>query len=133
MTTARNVNFDTGYMELYVQSATLNGVASMRNWKGCGFYTKGGVLELTFGRKESSSRAQMEGSPLSAWTECYMEGLLTGNSVDVKGLPTGIGVLVPLVERCRVIKGHKGLLRDAEVLDATLSAGSWMQPPIAVS
>jgi putative alpha-1,2-mannosidase len=50
----RAVNFDPGYGNLYIQSATLDGKPWTRNWIGHSFFVEGGVLELTLGRNESS-------------------------------------------------------------------------------
>lgn len=52
--TIRNVNFDAGYQNVFVQSATLNGVSYTRNWLEHSFFLEGGVLELTLGSTESS-------------------------------------------------------------------------------
>lgn len=52
--TVRNVNFDSGYLNIYVQNATLNGTTYSRNWITHSFFRDGGVLELTLGQNESS-------------------------------------------------------------------------------
>jgi putative alpha-1,2-mannosidase len=51
--TIRNVGFDKGYGNLYIQSATLDGVPYTRNWLRHGFFLEGGVLELVLGPEES--------------------------------------------------------------------------------
>lgn len=61
--TVRNVNFDgsgsagaangTGYRNIYVQSATLNGEPYHRSWITHSFFREGGVLELVLGANES--------------------------------------------------------------------------------
>ncbi|KAI9661136.1 MAG: hypothetical protein M1821_009463 [Bathelium mastoideum] len=52
--TIRNINFDSGYKNIYIQSATLNGKPYTKNWITHDFWTNGDTLELTLGPKESS-------------------------------------------------------------------------------
>ncbi|CAN9087652.1 unnamed protein product [Alternaria alternata] len=52
--TIRNINFDPGHKNIYIQSATLDGVSYTRNWIRHNFFLEGGVLELTLGPQESS-------------------------------------------------------------------------------
>jgi putative alpha-1,2-mannosidase len=52
--TIRNLNFDAGYENIYIQSATLNGVVYTKNWIDHSFFLDGGVLELTLGSHEST-------------------------------------------------------------------------------
>ncbi|KAH8669675.1 glycoside hydrolase family 92 protein [Tricladium varicosporioides] len=52
--TIRNINFDSDYRNIYIQSATLNGRSYSKNWITHDFWLNGGVLELTLGRDESS-------------------------------------------------------------------------------
>jgi putative alpha-1,2-mannosidase len=52
--TVRNINFDSSYNAIYIQSATLNGKTFTQNWITHDFYTEGGVLELVLGDTESS-------------------------------------------------------------------------------
>lgn len=52
--TIRNVNFDAGYTNKYIQSATLNGAPYTKNWLQHSFFMEGGVLELTLGPREST-------------------------------------------------------------------------------
>ncbi|KAF4631465.1 hypothetical protein G7Y89_g6666 [Cudoniella acicularis] len=52
--TIRNINFDAGYANIYIQSATLNGKPYTKNWITHNFWLDGGVLELTLGKNESS-------------------------------------------------------------------------------
>ena len=49
----RNANFDSGYENIYIQSATLNGEVWARNWVEHNFWLEVGVLELMLGRTES--------------------------------------------------------------------------------
>ncbi|KAF2626628.1 glycoside hydrolase family 92 protein [Macroventuria anomochaeta] len=51
--TVRNVNFDATYGNIFIQSATLDGVPYTRNWITHSFFLEGGVLELTLGPEES--------------------------------------------------------------------------------
>lgn len=67
--TVRNLNFDPGYENLYVQSATLDGVAYTRSWISHSFFLRGGVLELTLGREESSWGQGDEDLPPSLSTD----------------------------------------------------------------
>ena len=66
--TVRSVNFDAGYENLYVQSATLDGVEYTRSWIGHGFFLRGGVLELVLGRNESAWGTDEADLPPSAST-----------------------------------------------------------------
>lgn len=51
--TVRNVGFDAGYENLYIQSATLNGKPWTKNWLDHSFWLEGGTLELVLGKNES--------------------------------------------------------------------------------
>jgi putative alpha-1,2-mannosidase len=51
--TIRNINFDPGFGNIYIQSATLDGLPYERNWITHSFFREGGVLELTLGPVES--------------------------------------------------------------------------------
>lgn len=51
--TIRNVNFDSGYKSIYIQSATRDGKPWTKNWIGHDFFAEGGVLELELGSTES--------------------------------------------------------------------------------
>jgi putative alpha-1,2-mannosidase len=46
-------NFDPGYKNIYIQSATLNGKPYTRNWISHDFFAEGGTLEYVLGPKES--------------------------------------------------------------------------------
>lgn len=53
--TVRNINFDgSTYGNIYVQSATLDGVAYNKSWIAHSFFRDGGVLELTLAANEST-------------------------------------------------------------------------------
>lgn len=52
--TVKNINFDGGYENIYIQSAKLNGKPYTKSWITHDFFTNGGVLELTLGKNESS-------------------------------------------------------------------------------
>ena len=64
--TVRNVNFDLGYENIYVQSATLDGKPYSKSWIAHDFYNQGGVLELTLGKNESDWGAGERDIPPSA-------------------------------------------------------------------
>ncbi|EMC97554.1 glycoside hydrolase family 92 protein [Baudoinia panamericana UAMH 10762] len=66
--TVRNVNFDAEYSNIYIQSATLNGLAYSKNWITHAFFLDGGVLELTLGRNESTWGTRGEDLPPSLST-----------------------------------------------------------------
>jgi predicted alpha-1,2-mannosidase len=63
--TVRNVNFDSQYKNIYVQSAILNGSPYTKNWIGHEFFTQGWTLELTLGATESSWGTKEEDLPPS--------------------------------------------------------------------
>ena len=52
--TIRNVNFDPDYMNIFIQSATLNEKPYKKNWIGHELFLEGMTLELTLGARESS-------------------------------------------------------------------------------
>ncbi|KAL7961216.1 glycoside hydrolase family 92 protein [Trichoderma compactum] len=52
--TVKNINFDGGYENIYIQSVKLNGKPYTKNWITHDFFANGGVLELTLGKNESS-------------------------------------------------------------------------------
>lgn len=52
--TIRNVNFDAGYQNIYIQSATLNNETYSKNYLTHDFFLNGGELVLTLGANESS-------------------------------------------------------------------------------
>ena len=62
------MNFDPSYESIYVQSATLDGVAYTKNWIGHAFFRDGGILELTLGRNESDWGTGEEDFPPSLST-----------------------------------------------------------------
>ncbi|KAM3087820.1 hypothetical protein ACMFMG_001890 [Clarireedia jacksonii] len=66
--TVRNIGFDAGYENIYVQSATLNGKPYSKSWVTHAFWLEGGVLELTLGKNESSWGTGDEDLPPSAST-----------------------------------------------------------------
>ncbi|KAJ6145511.1 hypothetical protein N7470_009406 [Penicillium chermesinum] len=61
--TIRNVNFDSSYKNIYIQSAKLNGKPYNKNWIGHEFFTQGWTLELTLGDKESDWGTKKEDLP----------------------------------------------------------------------
>ncbi|EKD15358.1 hypothetical protein MBM_06574 [Drepanopeziza brunnea f. sp. 'multigermtubi' MB_m1] len=66
--TIRNINFDPEYKNIYVQTATRDGVAWTKNWIDHGFFLEGGVLELTLGPEESEWGTKEEDLPPSMST-----------------------------------------------------------------
>lgn len=66
--TVRNVNFDAGYENIYIQKATRDGKVWSKNWIDHGFFREGGVLELTLGPEESSWGTKIEDLPPSMST-----------------------------------------------------------------
>ncbi|KAF2771211.1 alpha-1,2-mannosidase, putative subfamily [Teratosphaeria nubilosa] len=66
--TVRNVNFDAGYKNIYIQEAKLNNAAYTKNWVGHSFFLEGGVLELVLGDKESEWGTKKEDLPPSLST-----------------------------------------------------------------
>jgi putative alpha-1,2-mannosidase len=73
--TIRNVNFDSGYEALHVQSATVNGEPWTKSWIGHEFFTEGWTLELTLGDEESDWGTDPEDRPPS-WGQ--IDGLVKG-------------------------------------------------------
>lgn len=63
--TIRNINFDKGYRNIYIQSAKLDGKEYTRNWLQHSFFLNGGVLELVLGDKESTWGTREEDVPPS--------------------------------------------------------------------
>ena len=63
--TVRNVGFDPGYENIYIQSARLNGEAYTKSWIGHEFFAEGMVLELVLGRNESDWGTRAEDLPPS--------------------------------------------------------------------
>ncbi|KAJ5180567.1 CAZyme family GH92 [Penicillium capsulatum] len=63
--TIRNINFDPGYKNIYVQSAKLDGKPYHRSWIGHEFFTRGMTLELTLGPDESGWGTRKEDLPPS--------------------------------------------------------------------
>lgn len=70
--TIRNVNFDGGYQNIYIQSAKLDGKPYTRSWISHSFFREGGVLELTLGAHESTAwGVRKEDLPPSASTHFW--------------------------------------------------------------
>lgn len=63
--TIRNVNFDPTYNDIYIQSATLDGVSYTRNWIDHSFFIEGKELVLTLGRNESTWGTKVQDLPPS--------------------------------------------------------------------
>ncbi|RFU24048.1 hypothetical protein B7463_g12286, partial [Scytalidium lignicola] len=52
--TIKNINFDPGYRNIYIQNATRDGNPWTKNWIDHSFFAEGGVLELALGPEEST-------------------------------------------------------------------------------
>ncbi len=50
----RNINFESSYENIFIQSATLNGKPYTKNWIDHSFFTEGKELVLTLGSTESN-------------------------------------------------------------------------------
>jgi putative alpha-1,2-mannosidase len=61
----RNLNFDPSYNDIYIQSATLDGVPYTKNWIDHSFFTEGKELVLTLGKNESDWGTRKEDLPPS--------------------------------------------------------------------
>lgn len=66
--TIRNVNFDTAYNNIYIQSVKLNGETYTENWIGHEFFTQGWTLELVLGDTENDWGTRLEDRPPSMST-----------------------------------------------------------------
>ena len=66
--TIRCINFDSGYKNIYVQSAKLDGVVWEKNWVRHRFWMEGGTLELVLGSEESKWGTREEDLPPSSST-----------------------------------------------------------------
>jgi putative alpha-1,2-mannosidase len=58
-------NFDPTYKAIYIQSATLDGVAYTKNWIDHSFFTEGKKLVLRLGAEESRWGTRVEDLPPS--------------------------------------------------------------------
>jgi putative alpha-1,2-mannosidase len=70
VSTIRNINFDTQYENIYIQSVTLNGKPYTKSWITHSFWLDGSVLELTLGKNESSwgtADADLPPSSSTSW------------------------------------------------------------------
>lgn len=61
----RNLNFDPTYKDVYIQSATLDGVNYTKNWIDHSFFTEGKELVLTLGSAESAWGTRVDDLPPS--------------------------------------------------------------------
>ena len=61
----RNINYDSTYQAIYIQSARLNGEPYTKNWIDHSFFTEGKELVLTLGRNESSWGTKVQDLPPS--------------------------------------------------------------------
>ncbi|KAG6119066.1 hypothetical protein E4U13_007993 [Claviceps humidiphila] len=67
----RNINFDEGYENIYVQSARLNGEPFHKSWLTHAFFNEGGLLELILGPVESNWGSGKDDLPPSASTHFW--------------------------------------------------------------
>jgi predicted alpha-1,2-mannosidase len=74
--TVRNLGFDPGYRNLYIQSATLDGEDYTKSWIGHEFFLHGGTLELTLGDTEGSWGTNDVDLPPSLSAEGMMDVVL---------------------------------------------------------
>ncbi|KAH8435182.1 glycoside hydrolase family 92 protein [Aspergillus melleus] len=65
MATIRNINFDSSYKAIYIQTVKRDGKPWTKNWIGHDFFAEGGVLELELGAKESAWGTKIEDLPPS--------------------------------------------------------------------
>ncbi|KAJ5744940.1 hypothetical protein N7533_009810 [Penicillium manginii] len=63
--TIRNVNFDSSYKKIFIQSAKLNGKPYSKSWIDHAFFTEGMTLELTLGETESDWGTRKDDLPPS--------------------------------------------------------------------
>jgi putative alpha-1,2-mannosidase len=66
--TIKNVGFDAGFNNIYIQNATLDGKAWTKNWISHDFFLNGGILELQLGPKESMWGTRPQDLPPSSST-----------------------------------------------------------------
>ncbi|EFY88764.1 alpha-1,2-mannosidase, putative subfamily [Metarhizium acridum CQMa 102] len=69
--TIRNVNFDQGYKNIYIQSARLNDRPYTKSWITHDFFSNGGVLELTLGPSQGAWGSGENDIPPSASTHFW--------------------------------------------------------------
>ncbi|KAG5934177.1 hypothetical protein E4U59_006366 [Claviceps monticola] len=67
----RNINFDEGYENIYIQSARLNGKPFHKSWLTHAFFNEGGLLELMLGPVESNWGTGNDDLPPSASTHFW--------------------------------------------------------------
>jgi putative alpha-1,2-mannosidase len=61
--TIKTSNFDSGYRNIYVQNATLDGVPYTKNWIDHSFFTEGKTLVLTVAGQEGNWGTRAEDAP----------------------------------------------------------------------
>lgn len=69
--TVKTIGFDPEYKNVYIQNATMDGEPYMRSWLTHDFFTRGGVLELHLGPKESGWGSGADHLPPSASTHFW--------------------------------------------------------------
>lgn len=78
--TIRNVNFDPTYNDIYIQSATLDGVSYTKNWIDHSFFTEGKELVLTLGKNESTWGTRVQDLPPSLGKYAGFNGTYSARS-----------------------------------------------------
>lgn len=63
--TIRNINFDSSYKSIYIQSVKWNDKPWTKNWITHDFFAEGGVLEIELGSEESEWGTRVEDLPPS--------------------------------------------------------------------
>jgi putative alpha-1,2-mannosidase len=88
--TIKNVNFDPSYKNIFIQSATLDGVAYTKNWIDHSFFTEGKTLVLTLGSTESTWGTQIADLPpsLGEYTG-FGNGTVGSNGTNATGIAKG--------------------------------------------
>lgn len=67
--TIKNINFDAGYQNVFIQEARRDGEVWTKNWIDHSFFRDGGVLELVLGNEESIWGTREEDLPPSMSTQ----------------------------------------------------------------
>lgn len=75
--TVRNVNFDAGEANIFVQTATLNGLPYTKNWIGYDFFLNGSLLELCLGPEEGTWGTGEDDVPPSLSSSGKLQGYRT--------------------------------------------------------
>jgi len=116
--TISNANFDPSYMNIYIQSATLNGEPYTKNWIDHSFFTEGKTLVLTLGPTESAWGTQAADLPPSLGTYVgFGNGTAAGKRWVKKAIRFREDVDTPLLEPLEYLG-----------IDAKTGGAYWKQP-----